>query len=438
TGNDRIDPTATQFLFVGSTNRGPGFGNVDNAYYTPTGSTLYDPGVRWETTVNRNLGLDFTFFDGKLSGSLDFYKNTTRDLLLRSAIPSNTGFSTQWNNIGTTSNQGVELGLTSFLVEKRDFSFSANFNIGINTAKVDELDGTNERFFQSNWASTDLKDQNDFYLQVGGTLGDIYGYVTDGYYATSDFESYDPVTNTYTLKDGIANAGNTVGNSNIRPGFLKLKDLDGNGVINSDDRTIIGNTLPKHQGGFGFSARFKDLDASIFFNWSYGNDVYNTGKIQYNQFRRITYGNLLNTMNSDSRFTYIDVDGSYTGTPGEVITDLDQLAQLNAGKTIWSHNSYGVAQAVIHSWAVEDGSFLRLNNLSIGYSLPLRVIRRLGMSQFRIYATGNNMFIWTKYSGYDPEVSTTRSSAYSALTPGVDYSSFPRSRSYTFGLNVTF
>ncbi|MCB0528668.1 MAG: TonB-dependent receptor [Saprospiraceae bacterium] len=438
TGNDRIDPTATQFLFVGSTNRGPGFGNVDNAYYTPTGSTLYNPGVKWETTVNRNLGLDFTFFDGKLSGSLDFYKNTTRDLLLRSAIPSNTGFSTQWNNIGTTSNQGVELGLTSFLVEKRDFSFSANFNIGINTAKVDELDGTNERFFQSNWASTDLKDQNDFYLQVGGTLGDIYGYVTDGYYATSDFESYDPVTNTYTLKDGIANAGNTVGNSNIRPGFLKLKDLDGNGVINSDDRTIIGNTLPKHQGGFGFSARFKDLDASIFFNWSYGNDVYNTGKIQYNQFRRITYGNLLNTMNSDSRFTYIDVDGSYTGTPGEVITDLDQLAQLNAGKTIWSHNSYGVAQAVIHSWAVEDGSFLRLNNLSIGYSLPLRVIRRLGMSQFRIYATGNNMFIWTKYSGYDPEVSTTRSSAYSALTPGVDYSSFPRSRSYTFGLNVTF
>ena len=366
------------------------------------------------------------------------YKNTTRDLLLRSAIPSNIGFSTQWNNIGTTSNQGIELGLTTYIIEKRDFSLSANFNIGINKGKVEKLDGTTERFFQSGWASTDLKDQDDFYVQLGGTLGDIYGYVTDGYYSTDDFEGYDPVTNSYTLKEGVPNSSSTVGNQNIRPGFLKLKDLNGDGIINSEDRQVIGNTLPKHQGGFGFDARVKGFDASIFFNWSYGADVYNTGKIQYNQFRRVTYGNLLNTMNSSNRFTYIDIDGSYTGTPGEVVTDLGQLAQLNAGKTIWSHNSYGVAQAVIHSWAVEDGSFLRLNNVNIGYSLPGSLISKLGMSQFRLYVTGNNLFIWTKYSGYDPEVSTTRSSAYAALTPGVDYSSFPRSRSYTFGLNITF
>ena len=184
--------------------------------------------------------------------------------------------------------------------------------------------------------------------------------------------------------------------------------------------------------------RFKNLDAAVFFNWSYGNDVYNTGKIQYNQFRRVTYGNLLNTMSSDNRFTYTDIDGTYTGTPGEIITDLDQLAELNADKNIWSHNSYGIAQAVIHSWAVEDGSFLRLNNATIGYSLPTSVVSKLGIGNFRLYLTGNNLYIWTNYTGYDPEVSTTRNSAYSALTPGVDYSSFPRSRSYTFGLNVTF
>jgi TonB-linked SusC/RagA family outer membrane protein len=438
TGNDRIDATATQFLFVGSTLRGPGFGNVDNAYYTPSGSTLYNPNIKWETTVNRNAGIDFSLFRGKLSGSFDVYKNTTRDLLLRSAIPSNTGFSTQWNNIGTTSNAGVELGLSSFLIDKPDFSLSASFNVGVNRAKVEKLDGTTERFFQSNWASTDLKDQDDFYVRVGGTLGDIYGYVTDGYYSPDDFASYNPTSNSYTLKEGIPNASSTVGNTSIRPGFLKLKDLNGDGLINSQDRTIIGNTLPKHQGGFGFDARFKGFDASVFFNWSYGNDIYNTGKIQYNQFRRVTYGNLLNTMNSDNRFTYIDIDGSYTGTPGEVVTDLAQLSALNAGKTIWSHNSFGVAQAAIHSWAVEDGSFLRLNNLNIGYSLPGNLIKKLGLSQFRVYATGNNLLLFTKYSGYDPEVSTSRSSAYSGLTPGVDYSSFPRSRSYTFGLNVTF
>lgn len=438
TGNDRIDPTATQFLFVGSTNRGPGFGNFDNAYYTPTGSTLYNPFIKWETTINRNAGLDFSLFSGKVSGSLDLYQNTTKDLLLRSAIPSNTGFRTQWNNIGTTSNRGIELGLTTYMVESPNFMLSGIFNIGVNSAKVEKLDGTNERFFQSNWASTDLRDQDDFYVQVGGTLGDIYGYVTDGYYAVDDFAAYDQSTNTYLLKDGVPNAGGTVGRTDIRPGFLKLKDLNDDGVINSDDRTVIGNTLPKHQGGFGFNARYKNFDASVFFNWSYGNDVYNTGKIQYNQYRRVRYGNLLTDMSVDSRFSYIDVDGSYTGIPGEVVTDLGQLAQMNAGKTMWSHYSFGVAQATIHSWAVEDGSFLRLNNLNIGYSLPTSILSKLKISQFRIYATGNNLKIWTKYSGYDPEVSTTRSSSYSGLTPGVDYSSFPRSRSYTFGVNVTF
>lgn len=438
TGNDRIDPTATQFLFVGSTLRGPGFGNVDNPYYTPTGSTLYNPNIKWETTTNRNLGLDFSLNNGRINGTLDVYRNTTEDLLLQSAIPSNTGFRTQWNNIGTTSNQGIELGLSAFLIDKRDVSLTLNFNIGKNKASVDELDGTTDRFFQSNWASTDLKDQDDFYVRVGGTLGDIYGYVTDGYYSTSDFASYDPVSGNYTLNDGVANSGATVGNTRIRPGYLKLKDLNGDGVINSLDRTVIGNTLPKHQGGFGLDFRYKNFDVSAFFNWTYGNDVYNTGKIQYNQFRRVNYGNMLNTMSLDNRFSYIDIEGSFTGTPGEVVTDLAMLAQMNAGKNIWSHTSFGVAQATIHSWAVEDGSHLRLNNVNLGYTLPAQLTSRLGISQLRIYATGNNLKLWTNYSGYDPEVSTSRSSAFSALTPGVDYSAFPRSRSYTFGVNVTF
>lgn len=438
TGNDRIDATATQFLFQAATFRGPGFGNVENVFYSPTGSTLYNPNIKWETTINRNLGLDFTLFKGKLGGSFDVYKNTTRDLLLQSAIPSNTGFRFQWNNIGTTSNRGAELSLNYFFIEKRDFSLSANFNIGINRNRIEALDGSTERFFQSNWASTDLRDVDDFYLEVGGTLGNIYGYITEGYYSTDDFAGYDPVTQRYALKEGIPNSGPVVGNNNIRPGFLRLKDLNGDGVINSQDRTIIGNTLPKHQGGFSLEARFKGLDFSAFFNWSYGNDVYNTNKIQFNQLRRINYGNLTTDMSLANRFSYIDIDGTYTGIPGEVVTDLGQLAQMNAGKNIWSHASFGIAQATIHSWAVEDGSFLRLNNLNLGYTLPASLVSKMRISNLRLYATGNNLFVLTKYSGYDPEVSTSRSSSFSALTPGVDYSAFPRSRSYTFGVNVTF
>lgn len=438
TGNDRIDATATQFLFQGSTLRGPGFGNFDNTYYTPSGTTLYNPNLVWETTINRNAGVDFSFFEHRLEGSLDIYHNTTKDLLLRSVIPSSTGFTTQWNNVGITSNKGIELGLTAYLIDRGDFSLSANFNIGRNKALVEKLDGTESRFFQSNWASTDLRDQDDFYVKVGGTLGDIYGYVTDGYYSTDDFSAYDAVARKYILKENIPNDGGVIGNTNLRPGFLKLKDLNGDGLINSSDRQVIGNTLPQAQGGFGLNSRFKGFDFSLFFNWSYGNDVYNTGKLQYNQFRRVTYGNLLTTMSMENRFSYLDVDGSYTGTAGGIVTDLAQLAQLNAGKNIWSPHGLGDAQTVIHSWAVEDGSFIRLNNLNLGYSLPKKLIAKLGMTQLRVYATGNNLHLWTKYSGFDPEVSTSRSTGYQGLTPGVDYSSFPRSRSYTFGVNVTF
>ena len=434
TGNDRIDPTATQFLFGATTNRGPGFGNIDNVYYTPSSDVLYNPDLKWETTVTNNIGLDFAFFNSRLRGSFDYYKNETRDLLLESAIPNNTGFENQWDNVGSTSNQGVELGLNSYIIENTDFSLSANFNIGANTFKIESLDGTNERFFRSNWASTDLNNINDYYLQVGGKVGDIYGYVTDGMYTVNDFESYDEASGDYILKDGIASSGGVVGNTNIRPGFLKLKDLDGNGEINADDRQVIGNALPDFQGGFGVNARYKGFDVSIFFNYQYGNDVYNTGKIQYNQFRRVTYGNMLNTMNSDNRFTYIDIDGQYTGIPGGVVTDLNQLQQLNGDKDIWSHASHGIAGAVVHSWAIEDGSFLRLNNLTFGYNFPKQWISKVGLSQFRLFATGRNLHIWTNYSGYDPEVS----SSGGGLTPGVDYSSFPRSRSYTIGLNLTF
>jgi TonB-linked SusC/RagA family outer membrane protein len=448
TGNDRVDATAAQFLFGLTSTRGPGWGDVDNPYYTPSSTVLYNPDIVWETTINRNLGLDFSLFKGRIDGSFDLYHNTTRDLLLQSSIPPNTGFNTQWDNVGTTSNKGIELGLTAYIIEKGDFSLSANFNIGANRNKIEELDGTTERFMQSNWASTDLNNINDFYMRLGGTIGDIYGYETAGMYTVDDFTGYE--NGKYLLKEGVANGGAVTGNANLRPGFLKLVDQPtvdtngdnipdaGDGVINADDRKVIGNTLPKFQGGIGVNASYKGFDLSVFLNFQYGNDVYNTGKIQYNQFRRTSNGNMLNTMNSANRFTYIDVDGAYTGTAGDVITDLEQLRELNAGKNMWSHYSFGTAGAVIHSWAVEDGSFVRLNNLSVGYTLPKDLISKAGMTRCRFYVTGNNLHIWTKYSGYDPEVSTSRSSAYQGLTPGVDYSSFPKSRSYTVGVDISF
>nr|MBP6460377.1 TonB-dependent receptor [Crocinitomicaceae bacterium] len=287
--------------------------------------------------------------------------------------------------------------------------------------------------------STDLKDRDDYYLAVGQSVGLMYGYVNDGMYTVDDFDSYDIVTGKYALKTGIVDNKGTLGVASVKPGYMKLKDLNGDNIIDSKDRKVIGDANPVAQGGFGLNGTYKAFDFSAFFNWSYGNDVYNTGKMDYNQLYRTTYGNMLNSMNSAERFTYIDTDGSYTGAAGGVVTDLVQLAEMNKNKSIWSgNNSFGSATAVVTDWAIEDASYLRLNNVTIGYTLPIKDMNKAPISNLRLYITGSNLWLLTDYSGYDPDVNSTRSDGFAALTPGLDYSSYPKSVSFTFGLNVTF
>jgi TonB-linked SusC/RagA family outer membrane protein len=427
-GNNNIASDQWRLLFRPEPARPYGAGDAPNPYYTFASSQLTNPDVRWETTITRNIGLDFSLFN-KISGTLDFYHNTTKDLLVQSAIPQTTGFTTQQRNIGQTSNRGIELGLTADIINKKDLSISFNFNVGINRARIDKLDGVDERAFNSGWAGTDLKTIDDYRLYKGRTIGLMYGYVTDGMYTTDDFTGYDAATRKYILKDGVATQD--LGGISLRPGVLKLKDLDENGSIGAEDRQVIGSALPKATGGFGFNVVYKGIDLSAFFNWVYGNQIYNTGKISFNMYNRTTFGNMLNTVNSANRFRYIDDNGN-------LVTGLKELEALNPNPKIWSPFSMGSASPYFHSWAVEDGSFLRLNNLSLGYSLPSRWISKVLLTKFRVYATVYNAFVWTKYSGYDPEVSTTRNSGYNQLVPGVDYSAFPKSRTFTAGVNVTF
>ena len=261
----------------------------------------------------------------------------------------------------------------------------------------------------------------------------MYGFVSDGYYTTDDFESYNPTTRIYTLKPGVPNSGTLLGGIiGIRPGTMKLKDLDGDGFVTADkDRQIIGSAIPKHSGGFGLNASYKAFDVSTFFNWVYGNKIYNTGRIQFNMLYRTTYGNMLNTVNYENRFKYVDANGA-------LVTDLDQLAALNQKATIWSPFSMGGASPVFTDDAVEDGSFLRMTYATLGYTLPKTITSKVGISSLRLYGTVYNAFLLTKYRGYDPEVTTTRSGSYAALTPGVDYSAYPKSRTFTVGINVNF
>ncbi len=392
-------------------------------YIVPS-SILSNPELKWETTITRNLGLDFGFFKQRLSGSVELYKNTTEDLLMKASIPSNSGYSIQWQNVGQTSNRGVELSLNASIIEKQDFRFSVAFNIAFNKNSIDELGETKSWTESSGWTSNDGP-TDDYLIEEGGKVGLMYGYETEGMYSFDDFNYTD---GTYVLKEGVSDNSDIIGSSKFGPGSLKLKDQNGDFIVNAaNDKVVIGDANPKHTGGINLMTQYKGIDFSAFFNWVYGNDIYNANKLYFTTYLSARkYKNLLGLMNSENRFTYVDQ------ATGEDISDPTQLAEINQSATMWSAS---MARAPLHSWVVEDGSFLRLNNITIGYTVPKRLVNKLHISKLRAYVTAYNPWLWTNYSGYDPEVDTRRSTP---LTPGVDWCAYPRSKSFNVGLNVEF
>lgn len=426
-GNNRIMDNAWRKTLSVQTGRLfiEGSENSPTPFLRPN-NILPNPLLRWETTVTRNLGLDFSAFQRRVAGTLEFYKNTTKDLLISATVPSSTGYTNQFQNIGQTSNRGIELSFNAVIVETRDFNLNASFNIGFNRNRIDQLGETKSWEQNTNWAGADGP-TGDYLIEEGGRVGLMYGYEThpDKMYSFNDFDYLNGV---YTLKDGVASNQHLINTRWFRPGALKFVDQNGDGVVDaSADKVVIGDANPKHTGGFNLTAQFKNLDFAAFFNWVYGNSIYNANKLNFtNYWGGRLFKNILAEMHSENRFINISPE------TGLVVNDPAELAELNKNATYWSAS---MQRAPLHSWVIEDGSFLRLNNLTIGYSLPQNVLTKSKLSQLRVYASGFNLWIWTKYSGYDPEVDSIRSTA---LTPGVDFNAYPRSRSFNIGLNLTF
>ncbi|MBR5042767.1 MAG: TonB-dependent receptor [Bacteroidales bacterium] len=403
--------------------------------YWMAGKIMNNPELTWETSYTHNIGLDFSFWQSRLNGSIEVYQNDTRDLLINFPI-TGSGYDSQYRNLGSTRNRGVELTLNAPIVQKKDFSLSINGNIAYNQNRVTDLGGLESITAQSYWASTEIGD--DYIVQVGQPLGNMYGYLSDGFYTVDDFTWNG---SKWVLNDGVVDCSAIIGSQYMMPGAPKYKDIalnkkttDDNGkeVMTTDgkvtvaDRTIIGNASPDFTGGFGLSGYWKGLDFSANFNFMAGNQVYNANKIEFTSSRKFYNRNLVNTMDVNKRWTNIDWQ------TGELITDADALRSLNSGKTMWSPF---VGQAVFSDWAVEDASFLRLQSATIGYTLPEKLTGKVHLRRARVYVTGTNLFCLTNYSGYDPEVDTRRATP---LTPGVDYSAYPKSIGFVAGLNLTF
>jgi len=395
TGNNNVSDFASQgqlrsdgkiYPFGGSTN-----------YPAMIMTAMDNYALKWETTEQFDVGCELSLFSNRIKLELDYYNKKTFDLLLNADLPYSSGFTTAYKNVGSIRNQGVEFTLNTINIKTKKFEWNSTFNISTNKNEVLALSDGQRSMTRSLTFFTNVP---AYIAIVGQPLSLMYGYVSEGLYQESDFIK-DNAGN-YTIKSNIA-----VDRPNVKPGYVKFKDLNNDGKIDANDRTVIGNGNPLFTGGFNNNFNFMNFDLTLYFQWSYGNDILNGNKYAYTSVSKLNRNGSVDLLN---RWTP-------TNTDTDIPVAYSQVSNQN-----------------YYSWMVEDGSYFRLKSLQLGYSFPSKLLKPLKISKFRIYSTLNNIWTLTKYSGFDPEVSTQ----FSNMTRGFDYSSYPRSLSAVFGVNVNF
>lgn len=439
-GNDGIDANLWSQMWTSETDMRWQYA-LNNQYsssYDYSATEMANRDLKWETTITRNIGVDFSFFNSRLWGSVDLYWNTTKDLLMLTSIPGITGFTATYDNIGQTSNKGIEISLSGEIYKDKDWNITAGMNINFNKGNVDELADNVTGLYSSSWCGSSSFPGNDYILKEGSPVGIVRGYIYDGFYTTDDFNY---VNGQYILKEGVADLGSFINpvhgvdrpeGQNAYPGLPKYRDMNDDKVIDELDVCEIGDMNPVHTGGFNINATWKNFDLGLYFNWSYGNDVYNVNKIasMYCAKESGAYENKLAFM-KDAYKIYDIVDGQ--------LVHLTTPEQLNAANVNAKYPLPYSENGVTSTLAIEDGSYLRLNTLTLGYSLPQNLLRKVGISKLRIYGTVYNVFTITGYSGLDPEVSANTSNNNATYpTVGLDWGTYPRARSFVVGLNLTF
>lgn len=404
TGNNRVSDFAyLPGLTVSSFNPAYSFHNS-----TPSAGMwqngMENRKLRWESSPQTDLGIELGFFNNRIMATFDVYKKLTKGLLMNVDMPSNAPVGRVFMNSGEIDNRGWEFELNTVNISTNDFRWNTSFNISHNRNKIISL-ADNQPIYFSSISFNSQYNMPAYISKVGMPMGQFWGLIHDGNYQYSDFDN--PEEGVYVLKETVTTNGSP--RTSIRPGDIKYKDLNGDLVVNSEDRDFLGSPFPKHIGGFSNDFVFKDFDFNIFFQWSYGNKVMNAN-------RYILEGNS---------------------------TQLEGMNQFASYANRWSPDNPtnknfrtgGQGPMAYSSRVIEDASFLRLKAVAFGYSLPGSLIKKLKIEQLRFSISANNLITWTNYSGLDPEVSVRNTSI---LTQGFDFSAYPRNRVITFGLNVSF
>ncbi len=413
-GNDNIGSYRSLALMSsGNTVLGNQLVNYYSSYQLP------NPDLKWETNLTANFGIEMGFLNQRIQTTIDVYNNETKDLLLNMKLPSQSGYQTVMRNIGKTRNRGIEVLINTQNIATKNFSWDTSLNFSHNKNKVIALADTDYFTERSGWANDSEFNDDDYIIEIGKAMGNMYGYKLDGkgIYMVDEFYWSDD-DNGYILK------GSDEYDKDIQPGSWKFQDIDGVPGITSDDKTVIGNANPDLIGGIVNNFTYKGFDLSIGFNFQIGGNVYNANKMYFTKMNNKHRNSL---SNAARRFTYIDETGR------NVFSDPEKLAAINANASYASID--GSANLALHSGYIENASFLRLNNVTFGYTLPQALTQKFYVNNLRFYASVYNLLTITGYSGYDPEVNNKPNGG---LTPGVDWGAYPRSMSFVFGANLTF
>jgi len=364
-------------------------GGVLNSGATTAG--IANPDLRWERSAQFDAGLDVGILNNRIQLTADYYIKKTADLLFFVGVPTSSGFNATLKNIGSVENKGFELALNTVNINSNSarggFRWTSDFNVTLNRNKILTLDGRQE-FTTGADAVIFATTINPILLRVGSPLGNFYGRVTDGIFQNQ--------------AEVDASAQKTA-----RPGDLRYKDLNGDGTINDLDRDVIGNANPKLFGGLNNTFSYRGFDLNIFIQGVSGNNILNYGT-----------------------FDLINL----TGGNNQSARVLDRWTPTNPSNTIPRANAAGGSR-ILSSFQVEDGSYLRVKNISLGYNLPKNLLDRLSVSTARVYVTAQNLFTFTNYTGYDPEVNRFGSSS---LSQGLDYGAYPTAKTVLAGLNLSF
>ena len=419
TGNQNVENWAYMALLASKTTPwGTGVLNGNNA----------NPNLKWETTYSTNVGLDFAFFNNRIEFIVDWYYKKTKDLLLQMPLPGFLGSTGQgaatnpWANVGSIRNTGVEFTLNTVNIDKGDFLWRSNVVFSLNRNKVTALDTENSELYYNLSIGSD--NTNVTKTVVGKPIGQFWGYKVVGMFNNpEDFYYKDAQGN---VKQVALPEGETIGKNEAWLGDFIFDDINGDGVITNDDQTFIGNPEPKFTWGFGNTFSYKGFDLTVFFTGSYGNDVINYNR-RWTEITGST-SNLSKDVLGYARVEMIDPNGP---------DDFRNYHVVNAGTTMprLYTDSYKNLNNRMSDNYVEDGSYIRLQNVSLAYTFPKSWTKKIHLENLKIYCNIQNLFTWSEYKGYDPEVGSLYGNT---LLNGVDYGRYPTPRIYTVGLNVAF